>query len=473
MLTSRIPFLLVVSGTALIPAVTGISRAHPSSPSPRTYYAAPNGSTRSDGSRAHPWDLVTALKGGPGRVVQPGDTIWLRGGTYRGSFRSTVSGAAASPVVVRQFPGERATLDGAGARASTLYVTGDYTVFWGFELTNSDPTRTTASASDEIRPNVVVNSASHTKYINLVVHDGGVAFYTEPKYVDVEIGGCIIYNNGWQGPDRGHGHGLYLKSLIGPLVARDNVLFNQYGYGVHAYTNARTGKLVNIRIEGNVSFNSGLLATQPPSAPNILLGGADYAAADVVRDNFTYFPPGVSGTNVRIGFGTLMNGDVVVEGNQLVGGVPVLELGFWTAARVSSNTLIGPGALIQRNGPTSGVGHIWRANVEERAPRATKVVVRPNPYEAGRGVVIVYNWGRDRAIPADLTGILAAADSYEVRNVQDLLGAPVVGGRYGMGPVSIPMGGVVPPAPTGLPASRAPRTGPAFDVFLVTRVLGH
>jgi len=178
---------------------------------PRGYYAAPGGSRSGDGSATRPWDLATALAGGRGRV-QPGDTIWLRGGTYRGAFRSTVAGRAGAPVVIRQFPGERAIIDGASSSKDTWYVGGDYSVFWGFELTNSNPQRVTASSTAEIRPDVIYNYAAHTKFIGLIVHDGGVALYTEAQFPDVEIADCIFYNNGWQEPGHGHGHAMYVKS---------------------------------------------------------------------------------------------------------------------------------------------------------------------------------------------------------------------------------------------------------------------
>ena len=46
---------------------------------------------------------------------------------------------------------------------------------------------------------------------------------------------------------------------------------------------------------------------------------------------------------------------------------------------------------------------------------------------------------------------------------------PGVSGAYNGGAVSIPMNGVAPPKPIGRTApSSAPRTGPNFDVFLVT-----
>src|SRR4051794_19137990 len=49
------------------------------------WYAAPNGSATGQGTINSPWDLATAVKGGPNSAsVQPGDTIWVRGGTYLG-----------------------------------------------------------------------------------------------------------------------------------------------------------------------------------------------------------------------------------------------------------------------------------------------------------------------------------------------------------------------------------------------------
>src|SRR5205823_9235284 len=95
--------------------------------------------------------------GGAGGRIAPGDTIWLRGGTYRGAVVSSVHGAPGAPVVVRQYRGERAVIDAAGATSPTrrgdlFVVTGEYAVFWGCEVLDSDPDRTT-----DTRPNMVGN----------------------------------------------------------------------------------------------------------------------------------------------------------------------------------------------------------------------------------------------------------------------------------------------------------------------------
>ena len=104
-------------------------------------------------------------------------------------------------------------------------------------------------------------------------------------------------------------------------------------------------------------------------------------------------------------------------------------------------------------------------------PSATQVFVRKNTYEAGRANVIVYNWANLGSVSADLSGVLVPGDHFEIRSVQGLWGSPVTSGTYGGGAVSIPMTPpVTPPTPVGSPVSRQPpTTGPAFDVFVVTK----
>src|SRR5687768_12105110 len=86
------------------------------------FFVAPNGKAENDGSREMPWDLATALAHPP--AVKPNDTIWLRGGTYAGGLTSKLQGAPDKVIVVRQLPGERATIDclRQGDKTGTFYV---------------------------------------------------------------------------------------------------------------------------------------------------------------------------------------------------------------------------------------------------------------------------------------------------------------------------------------------------------------
>ena len=102
-------FLYTLSVTASIGTTGG-----------QDFFASPTGLPSGNGSQDSPWDLETALCGGPNsascggeavQVVQPGDTLWLRGGTYYGTFSGRLSGALGNPITVKSYPGEWARLD--------------------------------------------------------------------------------------------------------------------------------------------------------------------------------------------------------------------------------------------------------------------------------------------------------------------------------------------------------------------------
>jgi hypothetical protein len=112
------------------------------------FYVSPAGTTSTapgTGTITNPWALQTALA--QPAAVHPGDTIWLRGGTYTGLFTSYLTGTSSLPIVVRQYPGERARLDGnvnplvLGTDSWILKVNGAYTWYWGFEVMDSNPNR--------------------------------------------------------------------------------------------------------------------------------------------------------------------------------------------------------------------------------------------------------------------------------------------------------------------------------------------
>ena len=169
------------------PLLVAASWAGLAAQTPRQFYAAPTGSPSNNGSLTQPLDLATALSSSS--PLRAGDTLWLRGGVYRrpasldshgdpAIFISTLTGTAAAPIVVRQYPGERATLDGnLGPSAPVLVVYGSYTWYWGFEITNSDPNRYVA------RGDGIDTFGHHNRFINLIIHDTGqgVGFWSTTR----------------------------------------------------------------------------------------------------------------------------------------------------------------------------------------------------------------------------------------------------------------------------------------------------
>lgn len=310
------------------------------------FYAAPAGRPSNSGTKDAPFDLATALKG---TLVKAGATLWLRGGVYSGKFTSKLTGTERQAILVRQLPGERAVIDGS------LEVKGPWTTYWGFEVTNSNPDRITKG-----RPVGVNILGAHTKFINLVVHDagGGMGFWTPAE--DSEIYGCIIYHNGWQGsdPDRGHGHGIYVQNDTGIKTIADNILFNQFGFGLHAYT--EKGAIDGLDFEGNVAFNNGSATRQKDYSGNILVGGRRPAARITLRQNYTYHPPAANSANVRLYYNAKNNKDVICEDNYFAGGNPVLALQEWERVTLTQNTLWGFGALVALALPHETVPQAYR-----------------------------------------------------------------------------------------------------------------
>ena len=448
------------------------------------HYVAPTGAIDGDGSRAQPWDLATALAGAGG-AVQPGDTVWLLGGTYRGAFRTALAGTADRYIVFRQLPGARATIDG------TLRADGSYLAFWGFEILQSDPV---GAGTYGLQANTNAG-----RFINLVVHDvgtQGVSYWTPG--VDAELYGCIVYNNG---SHENLDHGVYAHNEAGTKRLTDNVFFNNFARGIQIYASRRNPELRNFTVEGNVAFNNGTISTTRGRI-NLLISAEVPTGGMVAVGNMLYFSPGAEGVNVRLGqYAAANNEDIVLRDNYVAGGRVALEMPqVWRRAVVENNVFVGSGEMV-RVGDDAVAHYRWGDNRYYRDPAApawrwgrtssdfaawrqatglgardealaadpdTKVFVRPNKYEAGRATIVVYNWQRQAAVPVDVRGLLRDGDRYELRNVQALFGAPVVSGTYAGDAIVIPMAGVDPPPAIGRPGPPAPRTSPLFDVFVLT-----
>ena len=87
-----------------------------SAPAGPVFYVDAQGGTDflDNGSFAEPWATVSfAMATIAARGVTNGYTLYLRGGIYRETIRSPVSGSIHGEAVVRSYPGERAVVSGA------------------------------------------------------------------------------------------------------------------------------------------------------------------------------------------------------------------------------------------------------------------------------------------------------------------------------------------------------------------------
>lgn len=471
------------------PASLEVRANRSSRPAPE-FYVSPTGSPSGDGSLANPWDLATALDGPA--AVTPGSTIWLRGGTYTNGphfghgYLSNLTGTADAPIVVRQYPGERATV------TKFLFVRGAYTWYWGFEVVHPAPHAGNALGID--------NRGPGTKLINLVVHDASASgIMIQPEATNAEVYGSISYNNG---RTDNFDHGIYCQSQTTTLL-RDNIVFDNWAFGIHCFS--ETGPfLQNIALEGNVSFNNSVWGVP---RPDIFVGGELPASGITVHQNYTYRTDFSPIAVADVGWDFAVNEEVVFTNNYLVGGW--IHVGAWATATVTGNTLFNftNGGMVWNVGDLSG--HTWSSNTffgdstalvwrygrgslttfpgwraqtgfthpgtyAGGVPTGVKVVVRPNQYEPGRANIIVYNWAQQSTVSVGVSGILNLGDGYVVQHAQDFYGTPVVSGIYTGRPLQLPMVSITPPSPLGVhTAEPAPVTGPTFNVFVLMKTRPH
>src|ERR1700730_12218677 len=252
-----------------------VGLAFPALAGATSFYVSPTGGSSADGSIGGPWDLATALPAPA--AVHPGDTIWLRGGIYTfpqgGNILCGLRGTAAAPITVAQYPGERATLDIAGAAMGLFFTTSPnptgpaYVNFKNFEVTDSDTNRNTQ------RPvGIYVRTSDHLKFINLIVHDTGIGFDLNTQATNTEVYGSLVYYCSDGGNPNGMAHGIYIQNVSGYKKAIDNIVFNNSGFGIHAFPHSDDSSLLNVTLTGNIAFNNGSLGSSTPH-PDILLGG--------------------------------------------------------------------------------------------------------------------------------------------------------------------------------------------------------
>ncbi len=501
------------------------------------FFAAPYGSASGDGSINNPWDLKTALTRTQ-TVVPPGSTVWLRGGVYNVptadlGFTSTLSGTSANPVMVASYPGEWATIDGnvtfsALKNKTILKINGSYVWFMNFEITNTETTNrkidTTSSNPQGRRGNAIDDYAVGTKIINLVIHDAGQGIGTWASSRDTEYYGNVIYNNGWDAPDRRHGHGSYVQNETGTKILEDNIFFSNFSM------NAQTGGssaayAYNLHWFGNTFFNAGM-AWKGPNIRNFKVIGNNFYGSTLkigdeinstyesaeVRNNyamggvelFEFTTPMVfqnntvwnidpNGRDMILNYASNQPGSkFLIDNNayyKAFTGFPYwhFKVNFRGTAGAVPASQYGDFAYDKTTGSQvtayNYTGKSWTHNFPfdanstytDSAPTGLKVFVKPNRYDANRANVIIYNWDQANTVGVDASAVLNPGDTYELRNTQDYFG-DVITGTYSGGNLQIPMTGRTRAKPIGYDQTTGwyhdplkPNTFPVFGAFVLIR----
>ena len=370
------------------------------------------GHAKGKGTLAEPWDLLSVCAGG--QEVKPGDIVWVHGGRYRHpdrgngkmGFEVKLAGTSEERIELRGVAGERATIDGG------LSIQEPATYLWvrDLEIVVSEnfsmPRRIEEGGSHPQsygRPwgGLNVYSGRGCKFIHLVIHDNaqGVSWWSGSR--DSELYGSIIYNNGWDAPDRGHGHAVYTQNEGGTKTIADCIMTGGYGYTMHAYGSSRA-YVNNYAVEHNVVYEAG----------RFLIGGGRPSEEIKVLTNFLYQ------VDMQLGYSAPHNENCEVRGNVIVNG----------------------GLQINKFREVERSGNLVLSNEEER-PTGARVILRPSRYDDARANLVIYNWARAAQVEVDVSGFMKAGERYRLLNPTNFFGEPVVTGRNNDGTIPVPVKG--------------------------------
>jgi hypothetical protein len=363
------------------------------------HFVSPAGKPDNAGTKESPWDLATALSSA--KKVEPGSTIWVQGGTYTGKFQVKLAGTEAAPIRVRVPRGERATVLNSGIDVvePTNYVWLQDLEIMGDAPVEKRVTKLTGSWPNDMpgTNGLNIHAGKGCKYIDLVIHDnilGGVGWWIGST--DSEFHGCVIYNNGWNAPDRSHGHCIYTQNKDGTKTISNCILtVPSWGgsYTMHAY-GSKKAFVDNYVIEDNIVYERG----------TFLVGGGQPSHNITIRRNY------IHGLNLQIGYGA-ENEDCEIRDNVIVG---KLTISKYKKVVDEGNTLDSTQA---------------------------RSIVTPDKYDPGRAHVAIFNASKAPECRINVAKLLKPGDAFRLMDPKDLFGKPVLEGACDGERIAIPMGG--------------------------------
>lgn len=454
-----------------------------------SFYVATNGSLSGDGSIDNSWDIETAFDHPV--EIKPGDTIYLRAGTYGSGgmwkVNSKLTGTSGNYITVRGMPGEEAVIDGM------VDVYGGWTIFRNLRVMNSDTDRLTdrsgSNPGDIYRGAAFRIFGDNNRIINNVIHDQANGIEPWSDALNTEVYGNIVFNNGWNAPDRGHGHGIYAQNSIQSSTKTiiDNISFNNFGeYSLHIF--GQDPYMYNFDVIGNVFFNG-----------SVQIGAEKPISGVFYKSNYMWNGKARFGYSDNYGD----NEDLTILDSIFVYNFDVMDLKWWKWLYVKDNIIVcldDSAKLIFYEDSDSIDAHSWDRNswysnasdpfsidweyydwaewksitgfdpngsFSSGTPAGTDVFVRPNAYENKRGHVIIYNWDGNATVEVDISSLgFEIGDVYFFHQVQNY-NEDTIEGTYDGSTISMPMTGWSVAEPIGWGDIWYPSTFPTFGVFVV------
>ncbi len=426
--------------------ITALSLIIVASPALATiWYVAPSGQTGNAGTQNSPWDITSAFLGHSG-AVQAGDTIYLMDGRYdywyaglnvdeNGGLMVQLMGTAAQRITICPAPGAHPIINGGiwvGHKVNyggpDILYPSNYTDFLNIDFCTTAwigdviSTQTGPWPSDIPSPfgGVGLKVGTGNRVINCPIHAASEGVTTEVEDVGSTVYGCLIYGNGWNAPDRGHGHCFYTQNKDPNKLHSDNICYTRYvgQLAMQAYGTGGTW-LNHFWLVNNIAM----------SGDEFFLGGGAYVDDGHIIGNISLVP-------VWLGYSwnqQSTNTNCEVRDNYIVN----TTLNIWWCQNpiLSNNTVINGSTNIYPIGSTNA-----QVTPGQSIPSTPTIFLKPNAFDHMRGHLVIFNWNSSANVTVDLSSVVSPGAPFKLLNPKDFYGTPYYQGTTdGSGQASIPM----------------------------------
>ena len=272
------------------------------------YYVATDGDDSNPGTKAQPFRTISRGTS----IVQAGDTLYVRAGTYLEQVVVSNSGTENNSITISAYPGENPVIDGQdnipGKWDFLLKLVGSYIVANGLEVRNS-------------AHGGVYVAGNYNELSSLNVHhnySSGIIVTGDYNIVD----GCRVWwnsKNNEYGADDGWGAGLSAARYPSYTTIRNNLVYNNWGEGLSTFEAEHTS------IEDNVVYDNW--------AVNIYIDNAPYTLVqrnlvyDTGDSNFSR-DPGIGFTDEQYDSKPARSHHLIIINNLVFGGSSAFS--FWS-----------------------------------------------------------------------------------------------------------------------------------------------
>lgn len=256
-------------------------------------FVSPVGTSAGLGTIDDPMDIVTAIQ-----YVLPGETIYMRGGTYTPSSMIRISkeysGIEGKRKSIVPYNGEHVVIDGQGTLSEILRLEADYWHLYGIELTRAASTSMRLKGDHNI---IELMTFSYNGNTGLHVTGDG----TNPNYWPKHnlILNSVSHHN--EDPAQIDADGFAAKLGVGVgNVFRGNIAYNNIDDGWDLYNRINEGPNMPIVLDGNIAYGN---------RNGFKVGGEGLPVAHIVKNNLAFH-------NRMDGFTDNFNpGALIVENN--------------------------------------------------------------------------------------------------------------------------------------------------------------